>query len=170
MANFIKCPNCGKDIPDTSKKCFQCGKKVSISHPQPQQMQYQQPVQPQMMQPNMNVTNENLIQCPACFNYMGKLADTCPYCGTPRQKKVANPILLDALAVFALAFAVFAYMANQKGFASAVMVICWLIYGIYYCIIKDNKDIDSSKVKQSLITISILFLLTFGITFVITFR
>jgi len=113
-------------------------------------------------------THSILIQCPACFNYIGKYAESCPYCGTPRQKKVSNPMLLDAISIFALAFAVFAYMAHQTGFASAVMVIDWLIYAIYYCAIKDNKDIDSSKVKQSLITISILFLLTFGISFVVT--
>lgn len=139
------------------KKCLFCGSHIqSTNNAVP------------MMQPNQNVTNEILIQCPACFNYIGKYAESCPYCGTPRQKKVSNPMLLDAISIFALAFAVFAYMAHQTGFASAVMVIDWLIYAIYYCAIKDNKDIDSSKVKQSLITISILFLLTFGISFVVT--
>lgn len=163
MANTIICPGCGNALPATVKKCLHCGTAIQMQQPI-----YQMPYQNQQQAPMQNnAYNPNLIQCPACFNMMGRYANTCPFCGTPRPIRQANPMLLDALAVLAIFIAIVGYSCGYWVMSYGIMLILLIIYWIYYSIISGNPDIDASKVKQSLNVITILFILMFCIGFVI---
>lgn len=153
----IKCPNCGKILPNTVKGCFNCGTKFL------EQPRAYNAIPAPMSQPQVNQTvpNDNLIQCSACGNMISKLADKCPVCGNPRQKKVANPIILDAITVFAIVIAIFAMIVHKVLFSWATVFIFLIIYALYYEKIKNNPDVDSSKVKQSMTILAVLFLILF---------
>ena len=156
----ITCPGCGKPLPTTVKKCLHCGATI----------QAQQPIYNQVYNSNQaqaDINNPNLIPCPACGNMMSKQAAACPVCGNPRQKKVANPVGLDIIAMLAIVICIFAYMAQAVIFSYGVMLVLMIIYWAYYSSIKDNPDIDASKVKQSLNVITILFIIMFCIGFVV---
>lgn len=148
--NKLICPGCGHELPLTARKCYGC--KTEFNAPI-------QVHQSQTMKP-----------CPVCGNMVSKTANMCPYCGNNSLKKVANPMLLDALAIFAIAIAVFAYTIGYWVFSYGVMLVCLIVYWLYYSGIKDNPEIDSSKVKQSLTVITILFVVMFCISFVFTIR
>lgn len=157
------CPNCHKKVAATSKSCLYC-KSIFYEEEKPVKFNFDG-----MQAPGTQAPNPNLIQCPACGNMMSKNADICPACGNPRQKKVANPGVLDALAIIAIVIAIFGYMGGAWMMSYGILLVLMIIYWGYYSSIKDNPDIDASKVKQSLNVITILFILMFCIGFVIIF-
>ena len=148
---MIICPRCQNQLPDNATACPRCG----------MQIQFHNTIQSPQPQINQTMSNDNLVQCSACGNMISKLADKCPVCGNPRQKKVANPIILDAITVFAVVAAIFAMIVHKVLFSWATVFIFLIIYALYYEKIKNNPNVDSSKVKQSMTILAVLFLILF---------
>lgn len=168
----MKCPKCGTNNRDDAPSCYLCNCNFAEHYRQKQEYE-QYMIQYQQSNPQ-HPTNSNLMACPACGNWMSKLADKCPYCGNPRPRKVANPMVLDVFSLMAIFVALDSYRRDALNtlISFIIMLTILIIYMVYYLKIKDNPDIDSSKVKISFITVAILFLIMFCISFVIviTFR
>jgi len=62
----IQCPNCQKNIPDTSQYCSYCGYKTI-----PEKIQ----IAPQ------RIIERNLPQCPNCKKDVAYTSEKCSYCG-----------------------------------------------------------------------------------------
>ncbi len=172
----MKCPNCGAKNRDDANTCYLCNCNFAAFH-QKKQMEYQRYQQELMEYQQANQqqqVNPNLMVCPACHNWMSKIAESCPYCGNPRPRKVANPVVLDIFSLMAIFVALDSYRRDAINtiISFIIMVTVLIIYMVYYLKIKDNPDIDSRKVKISFITVAILFILMFcvGFVIIITFK
>ncbi len=115
---IIKCPNCGQDISDKSKKCVHCGQKV---------------------------TKE--VLCPECGEKISEKLNHCPKCGYKFQKKINKKIISIVVVTIVLIVVVGFFTINsislsdeEKAIKISIQELDIADEEIITCLLLDSDD------------------------------
>lgn len=124
----MKCPSCGKEIPDGSTFCPQCGNKCA---------------------------DANQIKCPVCQKVVPPDAPFCPYCGATlltkheREKSFKEAKKHNMQKLRDIKFAKFIERRGNLLISGVIVVIFLLIGGFYIYEKNTNKAVQSPKINTN---------------------